>query len=70
MGSHGTHVAIGSDELVRTGLFSRTVNAETPAKLEGIARRNPLRMAKWLKRKDWSVAERVGFGLCQALWIL
>ena len=46
MGSPSTHVAIDSNEFVRTGRFWRTNDAKLQAKLEGVARWNPLRVDK------------------------
>jgi hypothetical protein len=46
MGAPSTHVAIRSNEHARTGLFSSAVDAKVQAKLEGVARENPLRLAK------------------------
>lgn len=41
-----THVAIGSSRLDRTRLFSSADDGEMQAKVEGVARKNPLRLAK------------------------
>ena len=50
-GATSTHVAISASELVRTGLCSWTVDGKVQAKLDGVARQNPLRAAKLLKNK-------------------
>lgn len=61
MGASSTHVAISLTDLVRSGLFSRVADAKIQAKMDGVARQNPLRLAKSLKTQDRGVAERVGF---------
>lgn len=51
-------------------LFSTVLEADQSALLDRIARDNPLRLAKLLILKGLDLAERVGFGPDQLLWIL